>query len=223
MKTLNSNNFLYIRYFINDDRSHQPVTLNNGFDLPSAFKQQYPRPITRWRPDTNFSSSWVNELRMQYGPRTFDFPSSLRSLNLEVANTFAVGVNARATLTSTARAALNSWTTSPHRLQPFPQLRRKLRLGSHLRILPVVLSLRSRLRQPAGISWHRWRRALLLHRHAVPRSIRALLRTLRQGQRLHRTNLTGGTHYQGGLFRRRTAGSFRQPRPHLSTVFLHPG
>src|SRR5271166_2760700 len=85
---------LFVRYFINDDRLTNQSPLNNGFDLPSAFKnnnitdQSVAGGLT-----TVFSSSWVNELRMQYAHRNFDFPVVSTQPHLEVANTFAVGVN----------------------------------------------------------------------------------------------------------------------------------
>jgi TonB dependent receptor len=91
---LNSNNFLYVRYFINDDRLTNQSPLNNGFDLPSAFKNNNIRDQSlAGGLTTNFSTSWVNELRMQYAHRTFDFPVVSTQPHLEVANTFAVGVN----------------------------------------------------------------------------------------------------------------------------------
>src|SRR5262249_40863915 len=40
-----------------------------------------------------FSPTWVNEFRAQYAHRTFDFPVVSTQPHLEVANTFAVGVN----------------------------------------------------------------------------------------------------------------------------------
>ena len=85
---------LFVRYFINHDRLTNQSPLNNGFDLPSAFKNNY---ITDQSVagglTTVISSSWVNDLRMQYAHRTFDFPVVSTQPHLEVANTFAVGVN----------------------------------------------------------------------------------------------------------------------------------
>ena len=85
---------LFVRYFINDDRLSNQSPLNNGFALPSALKNYY---ITDQSLagglTTVFSSSWVNDLRMQYAHRTFDFPVVSTQPHLEVANTFAVGVN----------------------------------------------------------------------------------------------------------------------------------
>ena len=85
---------LFVRYFINDDRLTNQSPLNNGFDLPSAFKNNYIRDQSlAGGLTTVFSSSWINDLRMQYAHRTFDFPVVSTQPHLEVANTFAVGVN----------------------------------------------------------------------------------------------------------------------------------
>ncbi len=89
-----SKNNLYLRYFINDGRLTNQSPLNNGFDLPSAFKNNYIRDQSLAGGLTSvISSAWVNELRMQYAHRTFDFPVVSTQPHLEVANTFAVGVN----------------------------------------------------------------------------------------------------------------------------------
>jgi len=93
-ENLNGNNFLFIRYFINDGRLTNQSPLNNGFDLPSAFKNNFIRDQSlAGGLITNLSPTWVNELRMQYAHRTFDFPVVSTQPHLEVANTFAVGVN----------------------------------------------------------------------------------------------------------------------------------
>jgi hypothetical protein len=90
----NEKNTLYLRYFINDDRLTNQSPLNNGFDLPSAFKNNFIRDQSlAGGLTTVFSPSWVNDLRMQYAHRTFDFPVVSTQPHLEVANTFAVGVN----------------------------------------------------------------------------------------------------------------------------------
>jgi hypothetical protein len=93
-ENFNPRNTLYLRYFINDDRLTNQSPLNNGFDLPSAFKNNYIRDQSlAGGLTTVFSPSWVNDLRMQYAHRTFDFPVVSTQPHLEVANTFAVGVN----------------------------------------------------------------------------------------------------------------------------------
>ena len=93
-ENLNSRNYLFVRYFINDDRLTNQSPLNNGFDLPSAFKNNYIRDQSiAGGLTTTASSSWVNDLRMQFARRSFDFPVVSTQPHLEVANTFAVGVN----------------------------------------------------------------------------------------------------------------------------------
>ena len=93
-ENINTRNNLSVRYFINDDRLTNQSPLNNGFDLPSAFKNNYIRDQSlAGSLTTTFSPSWVNELRMQYAHRTFDFPVVSTQPHLEVANTFATGVN----------------------------------------------------------------------------------------------------------------------------------
>jgi hypothetical protein len=93
-ENFNSRNYLYLRYFINDDRLTNQSPLNNGFDLPSAFKNNGIRDQSlAGGLTTTFSPSWINELRMQYAHRKFDFPVVSTQPHLEVANTFAVGVN----------------------------------------------------------------------------------------------------------------------------------
>jgi len=93
-ETLSSRNYLYARYFINDGRLTNQSPLNNGFDLPSAFKNNYIRDQSlAGGLTTTISPSWINDLRMQYAHRTFDFPVVSTEPHLEVANTFATGVN----------------------------------------------------------------------------------------------------------------------------------
>ena len=88
------NNQLYVRYFVTDGRLTNQSPLNNGFDLPSAFKNNYIRDQSvSGALSSVISSSWVNELRMQFAHRSFDFPVVSTQPHLEVANTFAVGVN----------------------------------------------------------------------------------------------------------------------------------
>jgi Carboxypeptidase regulatory-like domain/TonB dependent receptor len=90
----NSRNYLFARYFINDDRLTNQSPLNNGFDLPSAFKNNYIRDQSIAGGLTStLTPSWINELRMQYAHRNFDFPVVSTQPHLEVSNTFAVGVN----------------------------------------------------------------------------------------------------------------------------------
>ncbi len=87
-------NYLYVRYFINDGRLTNQSPLNNGFDLPSAFKNNNIRDQSvAGGLTTTFSSHLINELHMQYAHRLFDFPVVATQPHLEVENEFAVGVN----------------------------------------------------------------------------------------------------------------------------------
>src|SRR5712671_588318 len=88
------NENLFVRYFINDGRLLNQSPLNDGFDLPSAFKDNFYR-------DQSLASTLasvitpklVNELRMQYARRSFDFPTVTTQPHLELSNTFTAGVN----------------------------------------------------------------------------------------------------------------------------------
>lgn len=93
-KSFSQKNYLYVRYFINDDRLTNQSPLNNGFDLPSAFKNNYIRDQSvAGGLTTNISPDWVNEFRAQYANRNFNFPVVSTQPHLEVSNVFAVGVN----------------------------------------------------------------------------------------------------------------------------------
>jgi len=85
---------LSTRYFFNDVRYTNVSPLNDGFDLPSAFKDNFFLDQSLVGNLTSaFTESLVNELRLQYARRSFDFPARTTQPHLEVANTFAVGVN----------------------------------------------------------------------------------------------------------------------------------
>ncbi len=92
--TLNQKNYLYVRYVLNDDRLTNQSPINSGFDLPSSFKNNYilDQSVAAGL-TTTLSSTWINELRVQYANRTFDYPAVTAQPHLEVSNTFAVGVN----------------------------------------------------------------------------------------------------------------------------------
>jgi outer membrane receptor protein involved in Fe transport len=86
--------YLYMRYFVTDARMANLSPLNNGFDLPSAFKNNFFRDQSFVANlASNFSSHLVNELRGQFARRSFDFPTVTTQPHLEVANEFAIGVN----------------------------------------------------------------------------------------------------------------------------------
>ena len=92
--SFNANQQLFVRYFINDGRLLNQSPLNDGFDLPSAFKNNFYR-------DQSVASTLasvihpklVNELRMQFARRSFDFPTVTTQPHLELSNTFTLGVN----------------------------------------------------------------------------------------------------------------------------------
>ncbi len=85
---------VFVRYFLNDQRSTNLSPLNDGFDLPSGFKNNTFRDQSIvGNLVSTFSSSLVNELRLQYAHRFFDFPTTSTQPHLEVANVFTLGVN----------------------------------------------------------------------------------------------------------------------------------
>jgi hypothetical protein len=86
--------YMFLRYFFNDGRLTNVSPLNDGFDLPSGFKDNNLRDQSLVGSlASTFSPHLVNELRMQYGHRTFDFPTVTTQPHLEVLNTFTAGVN----------------------------------------------------------------------------------------------------------------------------------
>jgi Carboxypeptidase regulatory-like domain/TonB dependent receptor len=92
--SFNTNHSLFVRYFFNDERLSQVSPLNDGFDVPSGFKQNKFRDQTiSGNLSSMFKSSLVNELRVQFAHRFFDFPTNTTQPHLEVTNIFTVGVN----------------------------------------------------------------------------------------------------------------------------------
>ena len=86
--------YLFLRYFFNDGRLTNVSPLNDGFDLPSGFKNNNLRDQSLVGSlSSTLSSHKVNELRLQYAHRTFDFPTVSTQPHLEVLNTFTAGVN----------------------------------------------------------------------------------------------------------------------------------
>ena len=85
---------LFVRYFVNDGRLLNQSPLNDGFDLPSAYKNNFYR-------DQSISGTLAsvvtpkmfNELRLQFARRSFDFPTVSTQPHLELSNTFTTGVN----------------------------------------------------------------------------------------------------------------------------------
>lgn len=92
--TINDKNNLFVRYFFNNGALKNYSPLNDGFDLPSGFKNNSSQDHSLvGNLSTTLSSSLVNELRMQYADRNYDFPTVSSQPHLEVANQFAIGVN----------------------------------------------------------------------------------------------------------------------------------
>src|SRR6266446_7273076 len=85
---------LFVRYFVNDGRLLNQSPLNDGFDLPSAFKDNFYRDQSLAGTVASvINPKLVNELRMQYARRSFDFPTVSTQPHLELSNTFTTGVN----------------------------------------------------------------------------------------------------------------------------------
>src|SRR5207245_8046441 len=85
---------LFVRYFFNDQRSNNLSPLNDGFDLPSGFKNNTFRDQSLVGNLTSvFSTSLVNELRVQYAHRFFDFSTVRTKPNHEFSNVFVQWFN----------------------------------------------------------------------------------------------------------------------------------
>src|SRR5437764_4298637 len=85
---------LFVRYFINDQRATNLSPLNDGFDLLSVFKKHLFRVYDMvGNLVSTASPSLVNELRLQYAHRFFDFPTTSTQPHMEVSNVFTLGVN----------------------------------------------------------------------------------------------------------------------------------
>jgi hypothetical protein len=86
--------YMFLRYFFNDGRLTNVSPLNDGFDLPSGFKDNNLRDQSLVGSlNSTISDHFSNEARAQYAHRTFDFPTDTTQPHLEVLNTFTVGVN----------------------------------------------------------------------------------------------------------------------------------
>ena len=92
--TFNQRHNMFVRYFFNDQRATNLSPLNDGFDLPSGFKDNNFRDQSLVGSLTSaLSKTLVNELRVQYAHRYFNFPTDTTQPHLEVSNTFTMGVN----------------------------------------------------------------------------------------------------------------------------------
>src|SRR6266849_3446597 len=91
---INQKNNLFVRYFFNDGNLKNYSPLNDGFDLPSGFKNNNDKDHSLVANlATTVTSLLVNELRVQYAHRNYDFPTVSSIPHMEVANQFAIGVN----------------------------------------------------------------------------------------------------------------------------------
>jgi hypothetical protein len=92
--SFNDNNNLFVRYFFNRGSLKNYSPLNDGFDLPSGFKNNSDTDHSLvGNLSTLITSSLVNELRVQWAHRNYDFPTASSQPHMEVANEFAIGVN----------------------------------------------------------------------------------------------------------------------------------
>jgi hypothetical protein len=90
----NDKNNLFVRYFFNSGNLKNYSPLNDGFDVPSGFKNNNDKDHSVvGNLSTVVSPSLVNELRLQYAHRNYDFPTVSSQPHMEVANQFAIGVN----------------------------------------------------------------------------------------------------------------------------------
>src|SRR5207244_8188585 len=67
---INDKNNLFVRYFFNNDNLKNYSPLNDGFDLPSGFKNNSDKDHSLvGNLSTSISTSLVNELRLQWARR----------------------------------------------------------------------------------------------------------------------------------------------------------
>src|SRR4029077_6831438 len=80
---------MFVRYFINDGRLLNQSPLNHGFDLPSAFKNNfYQDQSVAGTPASVIYPQLLTELRLQFSRRSFDFPTVTTQPHLELSNIF---------------------------------------------------------------------------------------------------------------------------------------
>src|SRR5437899_9149127 len=93
-RSIGTNQNFFVRYFVNDGRLLNQSPLNDGFDLPSAFKNNfYTDQSIAGTLTSVIHPKLVNELRVQFARRSFDFPTVTTQPHLELSNTFTLGVN----------------------------------------------------------------------------------------------------------------------------------
>jgi outer membrane receptor protein involved in Fe transport len=93
-RRINDKHSVYLRYFINDGRLLKQSPLSDGFDLPSTFRNNFYRDQSLAGSLASvINPNLVNELRMQFARRSFNFPSVSSQPHLELLNVFTTGVN----------------------------------------------------------------------------------------------------------------------------------
>ena len=90
---INQRHQLFLRYFFDDQRARNLSPLDDGFDMPSAFKNNSLRDQSIVGALTLTSASALTEFRGQFARRSFDFPTVSTEPALEVINLFKSGVN----------------------------------------------------------------------------------------------------------------------------------
>jgi carboxypeptidase family protein len=88
-----SHNYLSVRYFFNDLRLSNVSALNDGGDLPSSFRDNNLRDNSLVGSITSSFARWVNEARVEYSRRTFNFPAVVAEPHLEVTGIITAGIN----------------------------------------------------------------------------------------------------------------------------------
>ncbi len=91
--TINSRNYLSVRYFFNNMDLTNVSALNDGGDLPSSFRDNNLRDNSLVGSLTSTFTHWVNDLHMEYARRTFGFPAVVAEPHLEVTGVFTAGIN----------------------------------------------------------------------------------------------------------------------------------
>ena len=92
--SINEKNNLYLRYFYNNGNLVNYSPLNDGFDVPSGFKNNQDNDHSLvGNLASTITPSLVNELRLQYAHRSYNFPTVSSIPHMEIANQFTIGVN----------------------------------------------------------------------------------------------------------------------------------
>lgn len=92
--SISEQQLLTVRYFFNDGRFTNQSPLNDGFDAPSTFRNNLFRDQSLvGNLNSTFSPTFINDFRVQYARRSFDFPAISAEPHLEISNVFTTGIN----------------------------------------------------------------------------------------------------------------------------------